>query len=133
MSAEPSSRLEINLVKVFAIRGEVDAASVGRPIGPPFRCNVLGNLTLARGARHRPIEDEPEEYVDLLLRPIPFQAVPVSRAAEAFRTMQQSKHIGKIAISLRSDAPQALAVLRTEVPVRGTAPTSLPAVWAASG
>jgi acyl transferase domain-containing protein/NADPH:quinone reductase-like Zn-dependent oxidoreductase/SAM-dependent methyltransferase/acyl carrier protein len=39
------------------------------------------------------------------LHPLPFQSVPVTRAAEAFRTMQQSKHVGKIVLALpESDA-----------------------------
>ena len=35
-------------------------------------------------------------------RPLPFQAVPISRAAEAFRSMQQSSHVGKLVISMQT-------------------------------
>lgn len=35
-----------------------------------------------------------------LLRPIAFQTIPVSRAAEAFRAMQQSRHVGKLVVTI---------------------------------
>ena len=39
------------------------------------------------------------------LRPLPYQAIPISRADEAFRAMQQSRHIGKLVVSVRGDDP----------------------------
>ena len=51
------------------------------------------------------------------LRPIPFQTVPVSRASEAFRAMQQSRHVGKLVISMRADAPGTLPIVRSKMPV----------------
>lgn len=39
------------------------------------------------------------------LRPLPFQAIPISRADEAFRAMQQSRHVGKLVVSVRTDDP----------------------------
>ena len=46
------------------------------------------------------------------LRPIAFQTIPVSRAPEAFRAMQQSRHVGKLVITIdhehaRVQAPEA--------------------------
>jgi acyl transferase domain-containing protein/acyl carrier protein len=52
-----------------------------------------------------------------VLRPIPFTSVPVARASEAFRMMQQSRHVGKIVVSLRREAGQALPIVRDAVPV----------------
>ena len=46
------------------------------------------------------------------LRPIPFQAMPVSRAAEAFRAMQQSRHVGKLVVSMKAEKQESLAVVR---------------------
>jgi phthiocerol/phenolphthiocerol synthesis type-I polyketide synthase C len=55
------------------------------------------------------------------LRPLPFQSIPVSRASEAFRAMQQSKHIGKLVITMQDDLPSALPIVRTRPPVRSDA------------
>ncbi len=45
------------------------------------------------------------------LHPLPYQAIPVSRAAEAFRAMQQSRHVGKILVSMKADKASSLAVV----------------------
>jgi acyl transferase domain-containing protein/acyl carrier protein len=47
------------------------------------------------------------------LRPLPFQSVPVSRVSEAFRAMQQSRHIGKLVICMQDDKPGSLPIVRT--------------------
>ncbi len=52
------------------------------------------------------------------LRPIAFQSLPISRASEAFRTLQQSRHVGKIVVSLENDLPEMLSIVRSDVPVR---------------
>lgn len=52
------------------------------------------------------------------LRPLPFQAVPVSRAVEAFRSMQQSKHVGKLVVSMQLDTPASLPVVASGSIVR---------------
>ncbi len=52
------------------------------------------------------------------LRPLPFQAIPVSRAAEAFRAMQQSRHVGKLVVSMKADHHASLPVVRTTKPVK---------------
>jgi acyl transferase domain-containing protein/NAD(P)-dependent dehydrogenase (short-subunit alcohol dehydrogenase family)/acyl carrier protein len=48
------------------------------------------------------------------LKPLPVTAMPVSRAAEAFRLMQQSRHIGKIVLTM----PQAAASAAVPAPVK---------------
>ena len=52
------------------------------------------------------------------LRPLPFVSVPVARAAEAFRTMQQSKHVGKIVLALPADGADVRCLPSTDVPLR---------------
>jgi acyl transferase domain-containing protein/acyl carrier protein len=52
------------------------------------------------------------------LHPLPFVALPVSRATEAFRMMQQSRHVGKIVITMRADRSATLPIVRSTVPVR---------------
>ncbi|MCC5960637.1 MAG: SDR family NAD(P)-dependent oxidoreductase [Rhodobacteraceae bacterium] len=50
------------------------------------------------------------------LRPLPHQSIPVARAAEAFRLMQQSRHIGKIVVSMQAafaGAPVVVPDLQT--------------------
>ena len=39
-------------------------------------------------------------FVQRQLHPLPFQALPIERAAQAFRLMQQSRHVGKIVVTL---------------------------------
>ncbi len=55
------------------------------------------------------------------LRPLPFQAVPISRAAEAFRSMQQSKHVGKLVISTQLEQAESVPVVRFKKPVKAGA------------
>jgi NADPH:quinone reductase-like Zn-dependent oxidoreductase/acyl carrier protein/SAM-dependent methyltransferase len=45
------------------------------------------------------------------LKPLPHQATPISRAAEAFRAMQQSRHIGKLVVTMDSEPQTQLAVV----------------------
>lgn len=52
------------------------------------------------------------------LRPLPFESIPVSRASEAFRAMQQSRHIGKLVLSMESDIPDSLPVVYTQQSVK---------------
>ena len=52
------------------------------------------------------------------LQPLPHQVVPVSRAAEAFRAMQQSRHVGKLVVSMERDRPEDLHVVRAKNQVR---------------
>lgn len=47
------------------------------------------------------------------LKPLPHQLVPVSRAAEAFRAMQQSRHVGKLVVSMELDRTETLPVVRS--------------------
>lgn len=45
------------------------------------------------------------------LHPLPFTPIPVSRAAEAFRLMQQSRHIGKIVLTIDPSEPAVTSAL----------------------
>jgi acyl transferase domain-containing protein/acyl carrier protein len=45
------------------------------------------------------------------LQPLPFQEIPISRASEAFRAMQQSRHVGKLVVSMQLDKPQSLVIV----------------------
>lgn len=45
------------------------------------------------------------------LRPLPHHITPVSRASEAFRAMQQARHVGKLVISLDAEPHDSLAVV----------------------
>ncbi|MFK8017571.1 MAG: SDR family NAD(P)-dependent oxidoreductase [Gammaproteobacteria bacterium] len=53
------------------------------------------------------------------LRPLPHQVVPISRASEAFRAMQRSRHVGKLVVSLQADAFSSLPVVRATTPITG--------------
>jgi NADPH:quinone reductase-like Zn-dependent oxidoreductase/acyl carrier protein len=55
------------------------------------------------------------------LRPLPFQAIPVSRAAEAFRSMQQSRHIGKLIVSMQADRHSSLRIVPTAKAIKPAA------------
>ena len=52
-------------------------------------------------------------FSDGSLRPLPYQEVPISRAAEAFRAMQQSRHVGKLVVSTELDRAGSLAIVRS--------------------
>lgn len=45
------------------------------------------------------------------LKPLPYQLVPVSRAAEAFRAMQQARHVGKLVVGLDAEPHEGLAIV----------------------
>ena len=86
----------------------------------PFRNNLsyfgidADTLIVERPALARSIfKTIVEHFASGALRPVPFQAVPISRAAEAFRAMQQSKHVGKLVVTMTSDKAQALTPVRT--------------------
>lgn len=52
------------------------------------------------------------------LKPLPHQVMPISRASEAFRAMQQARHVGKLVVSLELDRAEDLSVVRAQNPVR---------------
>jgi len=52
------------------------------------------------------------------LKPLPHQVMPISRASEAFRAMQQSRHVGKLVVSLERDALETLPVVQVSSAVR---------------
>ena len=55
------------------------------------------------------------------LHPLPYHSFPVSRAGDAFRQMQQSRHIGKLVIAMDDDEPGNLPIVARAAPVRGDA------------
>jgi NADPH:quinone reductase-like Zn-dependent oxidoreductase/acyl carrier protein len=70
---------------------------------------IVERPDLARAVFHKVIG----HFASGALRPLPFQEVPVSRAAEAFRAMQQSRHVGKLVVSMERDNPATLPVVRS--------------------
>ena len=87
----------------------------------PFR----NNLSLFVIDMGQVLAEQPETVQELLqtamklfrtgkLRPLPHQVMPVTQAAEAFRVMAQTKHIGKIVLQMR-DVP----VVPKRLPPRG--------------
>jgi len=86
----------------------------------PFRNNLsyfgidADTLLIERAALARSIfKTVIGHFATGALRPLPFQEVPISRAAEAFRAMQQSRHVGKLVVSTQLDLPASLVVGRT--------------------
>lgn len=45
------------------------------------------------------------------LRPLPHHVTPISRAGEAFRAMQQARHVGKLVVSLDAEAHDELPIV----------------------
>lgn len=52
-----------------------------------------------------------EEIVAGRLRPLPHHVTPISRAVEAFRAMQQARHVGKLVISVDSEPHDTLPIV----------------------
>ena len=48
------------------------------------------------------------------LHPLPHQVVPISRAAEAFRAMQQARHVGKLVVGLDLEPHAGLPVVASD-------------------
>jgi acyl transferase domain-containing protein/NADPH:quinone reductase-like Zn-dependent oxidoreductase/SAM-dependent methyltransferase/acyl carrier protein len=57
-------------------------------------------------------------FADGTLRPLPFTPLPVTRASEAFRLMQQSRHIGKIVLTMETDAVAPVPAVRAKPRLR---------------
>jgi phthiocerol/phenolphthiocerol synthesis type-I polyketide synthase C len=56
------------------------------------------------------------------LRPLPYLATPIGRAHEAFRAMQQSRHVGKLLVTIDDDVAARSAVAPADgVRLRGDA------------
>jgi acyl transferase domain-containing protein/acyl carrier protein len=62
-----------------------------------------------------------QQFATGALTPLPFQTIPISRASEAFRAMQQSRHIGKLVVTMDSDSPASLPIVRSKSIVRADA------------
>ncbi|MDE1175177.1 MAG: SDR family NAD(P)-dependent oxidoreductase [Edaphobacter sp.] len=59
-----------------------------------------------------------EHFASGALKPLPFEQIPISRASEAFRAMQQSRHVGKLILSMELDSADTLPVVRTQSIIR---------------
>ncbi|MFK7874841.1 MAG: SDR family NAD(P)-dependent oxidoreductase [Paracoccaceae bacterium] len=59
-----------------------------------------------------------DQFASGELKALPHQVLPVSRASEAFRAMQQSRHVGKLVVSMELDRPEDLHVMRAKNQVR---------------
>jgi acyl transferase domain-containing protein/acyl carrier protein len=77
----------------------------------PFRKNLsFFAVDLERVMRERPrllgmlLEDVVRRVRDRELEPLPYRAWPIQDAVDAFRFMQQSKHIGKVVLSLHDQS-----------------------------
>ncbi|WP_170221076.1 type I polyketide synthase [Amycolatopsis cihanbeyliensis] len=78
----------------------------------PFRNNVsFFGVDIDQLARHRPraLARQYREMLDRVrdgvYRPLPYRAFPAARIAEAFRTVQHSRHIGKVVITFEEPPP----------------------------
>ena len=53
-----------------------------------------------------------------VLSPLPWRAFPAARVVDAFRVMQQARHIGKVVVSMAGAAPQVEQSPDTPLPLR---------------
>ncbi|TVP70860.1 MAG: SDR family NAD(P)-dependent oxidoreductase [Rhodobacteraceae bacterium] len=91
----------------------------------PFRNNLsyfgidADTLLIERPAlAQRLFEQVIAQFSAGTLKPLPHQVIPISRASEAFRAMQGSRHVGKLVVSLELDRPEDLYVVRQSSQVR---------------
>ncbi len=86
----------------------------------PFRHNIqffgvdVDTLLVDRPVLARELFEELAPLLDGgVFSPLPHRVYPIARAGEAFRSMQQSRHIGKIVISLDGAAAAGVAPIGT--------------------
>jgi len=91
----------------------------------PFRNNLsyfgidADTLLIERPAlAQRMFNQVIDQFASGDLKPLPHQVMPISRASEAFRAMQQSRHVGKLVVSLELDRAEDISVVRATNPVR---------------
>ena len=89
----------------------------------PFRNNLTyfgidadTLLSERRGLATRLIAELMQLFERGELRPLPNRSFPISRAGEAFRQMQQSRHVGKLVIAI--DDGEVQPVIQRQVTVR---------------
>jgi NADPH:quinone reductase-like Zn-dependent oxidoreductase/acyl carrier protein len=89
----------------------------------PFRHNIqffgvdVDTLLVDRPALAHDLFQELSPLLDGgVFSPLPHRVYPIARAGEAFRSMQQSRHIGKIVLATRGDGP-APVPSRSAVPL----------------
>jgi len=75
-------------------------------------------LTQRRRLAARLIAEVMELFERGELRPLPYRSFPIARAVEAFRQMQQSRHVGKLLITMNDDE---VPVIRRRIPVNADA------------
>jgi phthiocerol/phenolphthiocerol synthesis type-I polyketide synthase C len=90
----------------------------------PFRHNIqffgvdVDTLLVDRPTLARALFEELAPLLDGgVFSPLPHRVYPIARAGEAFRSMQQSRHIGKIVIATSGDGPSSVSA-PTPAPLR---------------
>jgi len=95
----------------------------------PFRNNIqfcgvdVDRLLVDRPALAQKLFREMEKLIaDGVARPLPHRAFPVARAGEAFRHMQQSRHIGKVVLDFAEDIalPRPVAAAQLSLAAEAT-------------
>jgi NADPH:quinone reductase-like Zn-dependent oxidoreductase/acyl carrier protein len=91
----------------------------------PFRNNLsyfgidADTLLIERAdLAHTVFQEVMDHFATGDLRPLPFQSVPIARASEAFRAMQQSRHIGKLVVSMQIDDPSSTSIVHSRSAVK---------------
>ncbi|CAN1549521.1 enoyl_red domain containing protein [Rhabdaerophilaceae bacterium] len=84
----------------------------------PFRQNLsyfgidADTLLVERSKLAKKVFDEViAAFQSGALRPLPCQVVPISRAGEGFRAMQQARHVGKIVVGLNLEPQASLPIV----------------------
>jgi acyl transferase domain-containing protein/NADPH:quinone reductase-like Zn-dependent oxidoreductase/acyl carrier protein len=87
----------------------------------PFRNNIqffgvdIDRLLADRPALARQLFEELAPLLDRgVFHPLPHRVYPIARAGEAFRSMQQSRHIGKIVVAMSGPASHAESAAKAE-------------------
>ena len=87
----------------------------------PFRNNIqffgvdIDRLLADRPALARELFEELASLLDRgVFHPLPHRVYPIARAGEAFRAMQQSRHIGKIVVAMSGPVNHAENAAKTE-------------------
>jgi len=112
----------------FIELGKTDIYS-DRPLGlSPFKKSLsYSAVDLAALSERRPerfgrlLSEVMSLIAAAVLPPLPLEAVPISRAADAFRKMAQAQHMGKLVLTLSEPDVLVRSPQRAEVPIRSDA------------
>ena len=106
----------------------------------PFRDNIqffgvdIDRLLAERQALARELFEELSALLDRgVFRPLPHRVYPIARAGEAFRAMQQSRHIGKIVMAMSGLVNHAENAAKAEVPPKSWLRLSPDATYLVTG